>query len=302
MGRRGIAQVVVLWALLLLGAIATAFAFAMRTEARAARNGADAARAYFQARTGINRVIMLFSVLPADNVLRQAIAGADEDSGYEVDVQSESGKIDINWASEKVIKEVLKRSGLSEDEAESVGDAILDWRDADDHPRPRGAEEADYAGLPEPIKPRNGLFLVLDELRSVKGVTRELYRDLLSRAFTVYGRSPLVNINAAPSAVLGALGLSAEQAEKIIARRKEAPFRVPAEVTAFMVQEGMPQSVLPYLTTASASNVYTITARGIAADGIVHLVRCRVEVGGAVRGGIRIVRWEDLVPAAEEGR
>src|SRR4030067_932158 len=69
MSRRGIAAVVVLWALLLLGTLAMSFAFSMRTEAQASRNGLEAARAYFQARTGVDRAIALLSSLPADNVL-----------------------------------------------------------------------------------------------------------------------------------------------------------------------------------------------------------------------------------------
>ena len=35
-------------------------------------------------------------------------------------------------------------------------DAILDWRDEDDVPRPRGAERAEYGQMTEPITPRNG--------------------------------------------------------------------------------------------------------------------------------------------------
>ena len=120
-GARGIAQLVVLWALLLLGMMAMSFSFAMRTEALAARNGVDAARAYYQARTGIHRAISLLSVSAADNVLREPFAGEDEDASYETRVTAEGGKIDINYVSETVLKEVLKNGGLSAEDAESVG-------------------------------------------------------------------------------------------------------------------------------------------------------------------------------------
>jgi Tfp pilus assembly protein PilX len=43
---KGIALLIVLWALLLLGTLGMSFSFAMRTEAKAARNGLDGARAY----------------------------------------------------------------------------------------------------------------------------------------------------------------------------------------------------------------------------------------------------------------
>ena len=74
-GNRGVALLLVLWSLVLLGTLALAFSWSMRTEALAARNGIDEARAYFQARTGVNRAVMLLATLPPDNVLAAAIAG-----------------------------------------------------------------------------------------------------------------------------------------------------------------------------------------------------------------------------------
>lgn len=302
MGRRGIAVVAALWALLLLGTIAMSFSFAMRTEAQAARNGVDSAAAYYQARTGVNRTIMMFSSMPADNVAQQTITGEDGNAGYKVRVDSESGKIDVNLASEEVIKGVLAAMGLSGEDAESVGDSILDWRDQDDQARPRGAEEADYSHLPEAIRPRNAPLVALDEMRYVRGVSPELYRKVLARVFTVHGRSPQVNVNAAPVAVLLALGLSAEQADAVVARRAEDPFRTPAEVASFMAGQGAPRHVAPRLSTLSSTNAYTITSRGTAGDGVARVVRCTIEPGGGGNKGVRILRWEDLAADGGEER
>src|SRR5512134_1041789 len=139
-GTRGIALLIVLWALLLLGTLGMSFAFAMRTEAMAARNTLDGARAYYQARTGINRVIALISSTALDNVLRVPVTGGEEDASYEARIASEGGKIDINLVAEEMLKEILRNGGLSPEEAENVGDSILDWRDEDDAPRATGAE------------------------------------------------------------------------------------------------------------------------------------------------------------------
>lgn len=302
MGRKGIALVVVLWALLLAGVLAMSFAFAMRTEAQAARNGAEATRAYYLARTGINKAVMLFASLPADNVLRETIDGGEGDGRYEVAVEREDGRIDVNLASEETIRRALGGMGLDEEAAGIVGDSILDWRDDDDLPRPHGAEEAHYLSLPEPVRPRNGKLRAVEELREVSGVSPEMYRNTLAGIFTVYGKSEAVNINAASPPVLRAVGLSVEQADRVVARRKEAPFRTPGEIATFLAAEGIPQAVLPRLGSGSASNVYTITSRGTVGTGTARIVRCRVEVGGSRGGGVRIVRWEDLVPAGEEGR
>ena len=77
------ALLLVLWALVLLGTLALGFSWSMRTEAMAARNGIDEARAYFQARTGVNRAITLLASLPADNVLAASISGEDGDASYD---------------------------------------------------------------------------------------------------------------------------------------------------------------------------------------------------------------------------
>ena len=172
---RGIALLLVLWALVLLGTLALGFSWSMRTEAMAARNGIDETRAYFQARTGVNRAVVLLASLPADNVLAGSIAGEDGDASYEVRVESESGKVDVNLVDEEVLLGMLKKAGLPEEEAEGVRDAILDWRDEDDVPRPRGAERAEYERMNEPVTPRNGKILGVGELTHVKGVTREFH-------------------------------------------------------------------------------------------------------------------------------
>lgn len=52
-----------------------------------------------------------------------------------------------------------------------TADAILDWIDSDDEPRPLGAEFDYYAGLSPPYAPKNGPLDALDELLMVRGVS-----------------------------------------------------------------------------------------------------------------------------------
>jgi general secretion pathway protein K len=297
---KGFAQLIVLWGLLLMGMLAMSFSFAMRTEALAARNGLDAARAYYQARTGINRAIALLSVNPVDNVLNEPLAGKEEDASYETRVASEGGKIDINFVSEGVLKEVLRKGGLSQEEAESVGDSILDWRDEDDMPRQNGAESVYYASLPEHIKIRNGKLVTPDELLAVKGVTPELYARLLSRVFTVRGLSPFVDINAAPVEVLRVLpGFTPEAAETVVSRRRENPFRSPAEVAAFLSGEGISLASVPILSPSLPTRVYTITSVGKAGGKTTRGVECLVAIGGPGAKLVRILRWTDYIAVGE---
>ncbi len=52
-----------------------------------------------------------------------------------------------------------------------VADAIFDWLDPDDEPRPDGAEADYYEGLNPPYSPRNGPVASIGELLLVRGVT-----------------------------------------------------------------------------------------------------------------------------------
>lgn len=300
MSRRGIAQLVVLWALLLLGSLAMSFAFSMRTEAQASRNGLEGARAYFLARTGVERTIALLSTGAADNVLAGPVTGEEDGVTYEVLVMPENGKIDINHISEEGLKEILRNNGLSEDEVESMGDAILDWRDEDDQRRPAGAEEEDYAFLPEPVKPRNGLLASVEELRYVRGVPPEFFSRVLANVFTVDSGMASVNVNAAPVEVLRVLpGFTPELAARVVEQRQEDPTRSPAGIAAFLAAEGVGLSAVPVVSSGVMSRVYTITSTGRAEGTVTRVIRCTIEVGGGPNP-FKIKRWEDHVPVYGE--
>jgi len=301
-GNSGVALLLVLWALVLLGTLALAFSWSMRTEALAARNGADEARAYFQARTGVNRAVMLLATLPLDNVLAAAIAGEDGDASYDVRVESESGKVDVNLVGEVVLLEMLKKGWLPEEEAESMRDAILDWRDEDDVARPRGAERGEYAQMPEPVVPRNGKLRGVGELMYVKGVTKEFHEAFLSRVFTAHGNSPKVNYLRAPEIVLRSLpGVSPEAAARIVAGRRGEPAISAADLAA-MVGEGiLTAQGLDLLSGAASSNVYTITATGRAGGDVTRIVRCLVELSGSGQKAAKMLGWLDKAPREEGG-
>jgi general secretion pathway protein K len=299
---RGIALLLVLWSLVLLGTLALGFSWSMRTEAMAARNGIDETRAYFQARTGVNRAVMLLASMPADNVLAASIAGEDGDASYEVRVESESGKVNVNLVADEVLLGMLRQAGLPEEEAEGMRDAILDWRDEDDVPRPRGAERAEYGRMTEPISPRNGKIRGIGELMHVMGVTREFHDAFLSRVFTARGDSPRLNFLRVPEIVLRSLpGVSAEAVARIVAGRREEPPISVADL-APMVGEGLLTAQgLALLSGGSSSSAYTIIATGRAGNDVTRIVRCLVEVSGSGEKGVKMLGWLDRAPREDGG-
>jgi general secretion pathway protein K len=299
---RGIALLLVLWALVLLGTLALGFSWSMRTEAMAARNGIDEVRAYFQARTGVNRAVVLLSSLPADNVLAASITGEDGDASYAVRIESESGKVNVNLVDDEVLLGMLMKAGLPEEEAEGIRDAILDWRDEDDVPRPRGAERGEYERMTEPIVPRNGKIRGIGELLYVKGVTKEFHEAFLSRVFTVHGNSAQLNFLRAPEIVLRSLpGVSAEAAARIVAGRKEEPPISAADLAAMAGEDVLTAQGLALLSGGPSSNVYTISATGRAGGGVTRIVRCLVEVSGTGEKGVKMLGWLDKAPWEEGG-
>jgi DNA uptake protein ComE-like DNA-binding protein len=82
-------------------------------------------------------------------------------------VWDEAGKLNVNTAT----KEQLMALPYME---ESIADAILDWRDADDEPQTQGAEAGYYENLPIPYTIRNGPLRTIRELLRVKGITEDL--------------------------------------------------------------------------------------------------------------------------------
>ena len=86
---------------------------------------------------------------------------ADE-ARISVSALDESGKIDLNVASDALLKGLLKSAGgLDETQASRLVDAIGDWKDPDDLRRANGAEAADYRAAGSPYLPANGAFETL---------------------------------------------------------------------------------------------------------------------------------------------
>ena len=203
---RGIALILVLWALVALAAGAVAAGGGGRAAARLTGNVVDSARAEQLADAGIHLAINdLLATPPApdeDGLAR--LAYRMDGTTIAVEIADETGKVDLNLAGEELLGAALTAAGLRGLEAERIVAAILDWRDADANRRPLGAEAIDYraAGLPQ--RPSDRDFASLDELRLVHGMTPDLFAAL--RPFvTVHGASSAIDPARADMALLEAV-------------------------------------------------------------------------------------------------
>ena len=108
--------------------------------------------------------------------------------------------VNINIVDEPGLTRFLIASSVDPLAADAVSQSIMDWRDADDFRRLRGAERDEYIKADARELPRNGPFESVDELRFVRGVTRAMLETLTPR-LTVFGTGE-VNVNKAPEPVL----------------------------------------------------------------------------------------------------
>lgn len=176
---RGIALLIVLWALVLLSLLATAFGTNARTEVYLARNLVESAQAEALADAGIHRAIAGLAKEPREGGFRgDGRMYSWHSSGGEVrfSIRDEGGKIDLNQAPEALLRELFIVLGVDAKRSIALADAIVDFRDEDSTKRPSGAEARDYEAARVPYGPKNGPFEVVDELTYVLGMTSDLYR------------------------------------------------------------------------------------------------------------------------------
>jgi general secretion pathway protein K len=179
--QRGIALLMVLWALLLLALLATIFGDNARTEVLLARNLVENAQAEALADAGLYRAIAGLTKEPREGGFHgDGRVYIWHPSGGEVrfSIRDEGGKIAINQASEILLRELFVAVGVDPKRSAELADAIIDFRDEDNQKRLRGAEKEDYVSAGLPYGPKNKPFELVDELIYVLGMTSDLYRKV----------------------------------------------------------------------------------------------------------------------------
>ena len=234
--RAGFALILALFALAAVGLAAVELHTAARLDRRLAVNGRDVTRARWAARGGfaraldqLHRSVATVVARPdqlassGDTLLPPLVRDAD---GVRLDVTvvDARARLNLNRAASSDVARLAAALGLEDAAAAAVGDAVLDWRDADDLHRARGAERAAYERLGRRRAPKNAPFDRPEELAEVLGLTPALAARLAALS-TVAGDGR-VNLNSAPAAVLRTIpGIDAPAAAAIVAHRRRAPYR-----------------------------------------------------------------------------
>ena len=186
--REGMVLIIVLWIVLGLVTVVLLFAEGMRMEYKASTNAVAAVQAG-QALEGARRYLAYVltdlatpGVFPTSDMYEAegvpvgdatfwVIGRADEDLA-EADTPvfgliDETSKLNLNTATREMIE-------LLPNITPDVAAAILDWRNPPDNPQPDGAESDFYLADDPAHICKNAPFESVEELRWVRGVTREL--------------------------------------------------------------------------------------------------------------------------------
>ncbi|PYP60082.1 MAG: hypothetical protein DMD40_01990 [Gemmatimonadetes bacterium] len=110
-------------------------------------------------------------------------------------------RLDINAADEGTLARVLEAAGWPEARADSAAAAIADWIDANDEPRPQGAERTWYVARNR-VPPSNSALVDMRELRRIRGLEDETADQLDSILDVEPGA---IALNLAPREILSLL-------------------------------------------------------------------------------------------------
>ena len=252
----GMAMVVVLWMVSLLTIMAASFSLSTQRNTGLVSNAKERARGLALADAGVHYALIMLS-LPdpikrwrSDGSLYKVVLPGGE---VALTIFDESGKIDINSASEQTLRGLLGKLAGNEELATSLQDKIIDWRDSDDLKRVNGAESKDYLAENKGYVPQNKNFQALEELQMVLGMNPALYKKL-EPLLTIYTGQDGINPQKASGEALRVLfGMDEKSIAEFMNLRKTTPPNVP-----------VPLPVLPpggIRTVGGGDIAYTIYAQ-----------------------------------------
>ena len=147
--------------------------------------------------------------------------------------------------------QALNEASLPLDEAMALTEAISDFIDRDANRRPNGAEVNEYRYADFPYLPANRALASVSELRSVQGMTPEIYQALAPLVTVWPERNARLNILTAPLPVLRALNaddqwapLAVIDAERLVESRREGGIAQVADLLADPILAGRPSAEL----------------------------------------------------------
>jgi general secretion pathway protein K len=278
------ALVLTLAVLVLITAMVVEFAHGVYIKTESLKNWKSSTRLSLMARSGVSIATKVLSdnlkgrtyTYPGFIELPPTDPFADDGRADTVSVriEDENSKFNLNtllYENGTINEESYRglRRLLAEIETdEAIADRVADWLDRDIVPRVPGSE-AEF---------KNARMESTDELLLIPGIGPETY-EKMQPYVTAFGDGR-ININGAGVPVLVALDerMTAEMAERIIAKREDQPFSTEGKLTAVAGFEDLGISLMGRITVKGGE--FSVSSVAASEDGIRRVVRCVLDSEG----------------------
>jgi general secretion pathway protein K len=284
--QRGIALISVLWITTLLAVIAASFTSSARTENQLARNLVENAKAEALADGAVHRAVLGILELEPERAWRTdgtAYRLNYGEGAVVVRIFDEDAKVDLNVAPLELLTGVLRLVGLDDEQAETLAERIVDFRDEDDEPEPNGAEDPEYEAAGRQGGALDRPLVAEAELLGVLGMSEALYGRL--RPFvTVYSGAEGIDPSRASPYVLRAVpGITPELVEAIRAAGPDGdPFELIDDDTLFEIE---------VYFVPSRQIMYRVVAEARTTGGGVFVREAVIELSGVPEQPFMVHSW-----------
>lgn len=302
--RRGFALLAILWVLVGLAVLGVADASVARGALATTRNRTNETVARWQAIGCADAVRAAVDAVLGDTT-RDAAASWDtldlalrtiprRLGTFECQIAAEASgdRLNVNTADADELRTTLLGGGVAPEQADSITDAVLDWRDADTVPRAFGAERPWYREHGR-VGPSNAPFVDVRELALVRGLGHaDSIRALL-------GVDPgRIVIDHAPLAVIATLpGMTPETLGRIEDMRlRHDPVNNLTALGAALSDDARRELQTSYARLAariaSEPDAWTVTVTSVAgAPPIAATEELRLVRAGRRAGIVRVREW-----------
>ena len=285
---KGLALIVVLWVTTLLTIMASSFALTIQRETAITGGLKEKAQAFALAEGGVNYAILM--LLSKDTEKRWQA----NNSLYEIEfagkririlIADESGKININLASKEQLQQLFSSLDVDETLADSLSDAVLDWRDKDELHAINGAEKQQYEEAGLKYSPRNDLFKSVEEVQMLMGMTPGIYQQLEGKISVYTNNKELNPVTATREVLLTLPDVNAEMVDEYLLQRAESQ------------RNGDTVAKPDWYNGGGNSNVYMIIAEAMMDQNVTEKIMAIMKQGYAENGlPFEILKWTEDYP------
>jgi len=284
----GFIIVAVLWLLGALATLAVIYSLYLNQSALAFNDHNERLQAQAMAMAGVEVAVYRMTETPDRRPLSGQFSFRQGSAVIEVAFNSESGRIDLNFAPKEVLAGLFLGLGVPRNSALEFADRIVGWRT----PLNGGADDGEaaiYQAAGKSYGPRHGPFQHINELGLLAGLPPWLIDRALPYLTVYSGRAEVNVLNAAPEVLAALPGITPALLQQLLTQRVGAPqdvLRAQLGIAANYV------SLRPSAANRVTVEVRFPTGRRIRSEAVVFLLDKDTQP-------YRVLSWHDEELAAD---